>query len=194
MAPDHIHVEGNEQPRTVIVPRGSTVRLAEPSLEAPARERTYLELAVGAGVPLLEGRADRVAVMASTGEEAVRGVELGYALLQTTRLRMSRADFISCPSCGRTHFDLQETTRRIRDRFGHLKGIKIAVMGCIVNGPGEMVDADFGYVGSAPGKVDLYIGRKQRERGIPSEDAVDRLQAMLTDYGVWREPTPESQV
>ena len=192
MAPDHIHIEGHEQVNTVIVARGSTVRLAEPRLEPDARERTYLELALNAGVPLLEGRADRVAVMASSGDEAVRGVELGYALLQTTRLRMSRADFISCPSCGRTNFDLQETTRRIRDRFGHLPGVKIAVMGCIVNGPGEMADADFGYVGAAPGKVDLYVKRERRERNIPSELAVDRLQSLLTEYGVWREPLPES--
>jgi (E)-4-hydroxy-3-methylbut-2-enyl-diphosphate synthase len=186
--PDHIDTEAAQQDECAVLPRGAAARLALPKLETDARERTYLELAVGVGVPLLEGRARRIAVPASSAEEALKGTELAYAILQTTRLRMSRADFISCPSCGRTHFDLQETTRRIRERFGHLEGVKIAVMGCIVNGPGEMADADFGYVGSAPGKVDLYRGRERLERGIPSERAVDRLQELLAQHDLWREP------
>ena len=109
-------------------------------------------------------------------------------LLQAARLRMSRADFIACPSCGRTHFDLQEILARVRARFGHLAGLKLAVMGCIVNGPGEMADADFGYVGAAPGKVDLYEGREPVEKGIPAAEAVDRLQVLLERRGLWREP------
>jgi (E)-4-hydroxy-3-methylbut-2-enyl-diphosphate synthase len=188
LPPDHVRIDELGRLGLVVVPRGISARLAAPRLEVEARERTLLELAIGAGVPLLEGRARRVAVEASTAEEAVRGVELGYALLQTTRLRMSRADFISCPSCGRTHFDLQATTRRIRARFGHLDGVKIAIMGCVVNGPGEMADADFGYVGAAPGRIDLYLGRECLERGIPEEQAVDRLQALLGMHGLWREP------
>ena len=188
LPPDHVRIDELGRLGLVIVPRGISARLAEQRLEVEVRERTLLELAIGAGVPLLEGRARRVAVEASTAEEALRGVELGYALLQTTRLRMSRADFISCPSCGRTHFDLQAATRRIRERFGHLEGVKIAIMGCVVNGPGEMADADFGYVGAAPGRVDLYLGRECLERGIPEAQAVDRLQSLLALHGVWREP------
>ncbi len=190
LAPDHVLMDGHEGPDAVVLSRGSTVRLCEPKLEAGARERTYLELAVSVGVPLLESRARRIAVKVSSQEEALRGVELAYAILQTTRLRMSRPDFISCPSCGRTHFDLLETTRRVRERFEHIAGVKIAIMGCIVNGPGEMVDADFGYVGSATGKVDLYVGRDRVERNIPSERAVDRMQELLDCYGLWQEPSP----
>lgn len=186
--PDHVRTDGQRQPGAVVIPRGAAVRLAEPRLEDGARERTYLELAVGAGVPLLEGRARAVAVLAGGGEEALRGTALAYALLQATRLRLSRAEFISCPSCGRTHFEIQAVSRRIRERFEHLEGVTIAVMGCIVNGPGEMAGADFGYVGSAPGKVDLYVGRERVERNIPGEEAVDRLQALLERRGVWREP------
>ncbi|MBM4118986.1 (E)-4-hydroxy-3-methylbut-2-enyl-diphosphate synthase [bacterium] len=193
LPPDHVRTDELGRLGLVVVPRGISARLAEPRLEPAARERTLLELAVGAGIPLLEGLARRVAVEASSGEEALRGVELGYALLQTTRLRMSRADFISCPSCGRTHFDLQTATRRIRERFGHLEGIKIAIMGCVVNGPGEMADADFGYVGAAPGRIDLYRGRECLERGIPEAQAVDRLQALLAQHGIWREPTGKKE-
>ncbi len=194
-APDHVRTEDLPSAGAVTVHHGSSARLNEPRLEAGARERTYMELAVNAGVPLLEGRARRLLVEASNPEEALRGVDLAYALLQATRLRMSRADFISCPSCGRTHFDLQETTRLIRERFGHLEGAKIAVMGCIVNGPGEMADADFGYVGAAPGRVDLYVGSEKVETGIPEGQAVDRLQALMEQYGVWEtpaEPSPNS--
>ncbi len=188
LSPDHVRTEDLPHAGTVTVHHGTSARLGEPRLEAAAKERTYLELAVNAGVPLLEGRARRLLVEASSGEEALRGVSLGFSLLQTTRLRMSRADFISCPSCGRTHFDLLETTRLIRERFGHLEGVKIGIMGCIVNGPGEMADADFGYVGAAPGRVDLYVGRDRVEAGIPEEQAVDRMQALLERYGVWEEP------
>jgi len=156
--------------------------------EAAVRERATLDLAVGVGVPLLDGRARAVAVEAANEDEALEGCRLAFAVLQATRLRMSRADFIACPSCGRTQFDLQDTTRRIKARFSHLAGVKIAVMGCIVNGPGEMADADFGYVGAAPGKIDLYEGGTRVEKGLPSAEAVDRLQALIEDRGLWREP------
>ncbi len=195
LAPDHVRMEDLPKGGTVTVHHGTCARLNEGRLEAAARERTYLELAVNAGVPLLEGRARRLLVEASNAEEALRGVDLAYALLQTTRLRMSRADFISCPSCGRTHFDLQEVTRLVRERFAHLQGAKIGIMGCIVNGPGEMADADFGYVGAAPGRVDLYVGQEKVETGIPEDQAVDRLQALMEQYGVWEtpaEPSPKS--
>jgi len=91
-----------------------------------------------------------------------------FNVLQGTRLRLFKTEFISCPSCGRTQFDLEETTRRIKAPHGHLKGVKIAVMGCIVNGPGEMADADFGYVGWGPGKVSLFVGKEMVEKDIPS--------------------------
>lgn len=194
LGPDHVRTENLPRAGSVTVHHGTAARLGEPKLETGARERTYLELAVNAGVPLLEGRARRILVEASNGEEALRGVELAYSLLQTTRLRMSRADFISCPSCGRTHFDLQETTRRVRERFGHLEGVKIGIMGCVVNGPGEMADADFGYVGAAPGRVDLYVGRECVERGLPEAQAVDRLQVLLQRRGIWIEPEAAGDV
>ena len=110
------------------------------------------------------------------------------ALLQAARLRTYRAEYISCPSCGRTLFDLQETTERIKARTSHLKGVKIGVMGCIVNGPGEMADADFGYVGGAPGKVNLFRGQECVERGVPTAAAVDRLVELIKKHGRWVEP------
>lgn len=111
--------------------------------------------------------------------------ELNFSILQAARMRISKTDFISCPSCGRTLFDLQEVTRRIQKRTSHLPGVKIAIMGCIVNGPGEMADADFGYVGSKPGKIDLYVGKERVERDIDFSEADDRLIALIQAHGRW---------
>lgn len=111
-----------------------------------------------------------------------------FSILQATRTRISKTEYISCPSCGRTLFDLQETTAKIRSRTNHLKGVKIAIMGCIVNGPGEMADADFGYVGSGVGKITLYRGKEIVKRNIDSEIAVDELINLLRDNGAWVEP------
>lgn len=111
-----------------------------------------------------------------------------FTILQATRTRISKTEYISCPSCGRTLFDLQETTARIRKVTHHLKGVKIAIMGCIVNGPGEMADADFGYVGSGPGKITLYKGKEIMKRNIESEIAVDELINLLKESGAWVEP------
>ncbi len=108
--------------------------------------------------------------------------------MQGARLRSSRTEFISCPSCGRTLFDLEETTARIKARTDHLPGVKIAVMGCIVNGPGEMADADFGYVGSGPGVVNLYVGQECLERHVPSANADDRLVELIKSHGRWVDP------
>ena len=108
-------------------------------------------------------------------------------LLQAARTRFSRTDFISCPSCGRTLFDLQEATARIKEATGHLSGVKIGIMGCIVNGPGEMADADFGYVGSAPGKINLYKGHEVVRKNVPQEDAVNQLIELIKENGDWVE-------
>ncbi len=111
-----------------------------------------------------------------------------FSILQATRTRISKTEYISCPSCGRTLFDLQETTAKIRAVTHHLKGVKIAIMGCIVNGPGEMADADFGYVGSGPGKITLYKGKEVIKRSVNSEVAVDELINLLKENGAWVEP------
>jgi len=128
-------------------------------------ETALLEAAVDLGAPLCDGIGD-VVVLAGFGDPG-RSVALAYRILQGARLRTTWTEFISCPSCGRTLFDLEETTARIKARTEHLRGVKIAIMGCIVNGPGEMADADFGYVGSGPGTVNLYVGKELVERAHP---------------------------
>ncbi len=117
--------------------------------------------------------------------------DLSFSILQGSRMRYTQTEFISCPSCGRTLFDLQEVTKEIKARTAHLPGVKIAVMGCIVNGPGEMADADFGYVGSQSGKIDLYVGKERVERNIPFAEGPDRLVALLKAHGRWVEPVRE---
>lgn len=110
-----------------------------------------------------------------------------FGILQATRTRISKTEYISCPSCGRTLFDLQETTQKIRERTDHLKGVKIGIMGCIVNGPGEMADADYGYVGTGPGKISLYKGKEVVKKNVTSETAVDELIGLIKEHGDWRE-------
>jgi (E)-4-hydroxy-3-methylbut-2-enyl-diphosphate synthase len=113
-----------------------------------------------------------------------------FSILQATRTRISKTEYISCPSCGRTLFDLQETTAKIRAVTHHLKGLKIAIMGCIVNGPGEMADADFGYVGSGPGKITLYKGKEIIKRGVDSSIALEELINLLKESEAWVDPLP----
>jgi (E)-4-hydroxy-3-methylbut-2-enyl-diphosphate synthase len=113
---------------------------------------------------------------------------IAFGILQATRTRISKTEYISCPSCGRTLFDLQETTAKIRAVTNHLKGVKIAIMGCIVNGPGEMADADFGYVGSGPGKITLYKGKDVIKRSVPEDIAVEELINLLKESEAWVEP------
>ena len=110
---------------------------------------------------------------------------ISFGILQACRQRISKTEYISCPSCGRTLFDLQQTTARIREKTSHLKGVKIGIMGCIVNGPGEMADADYGYVGSGPGKVTLYKGKEVVQRNIDADKAVDALIALIQRHGDW---------
>jgi (E)-4-hydroxy-3-methylbut-2-enyl-diphosphate synthase len=115
-------------------------------------------------------------------------VALAYNVLQAAGARTVKAEFVACPSCGRTLFDLQETTERIKLATGHLRGVKIAVMGCIVNGLGELADADFGYMGGAPDKVNLFVGKECVEKGVPTGQAVDKLIDLIKAHGKWVEP------
>ena len=115
-------------------------------------------------------------------------VALAYNVLQAAGARTVKAEFVACPSCGRTLFDLQETTERIKLATGHLRGVKIAVMGCIVNGLGELADADFGYMGGAPDKVNLFVGKECVEKGVPTEQAVSKLIDIIKAHGKWVEP------
>lgn len=150
--------------------------------------RSELGLVVTCGSLLADGRGDALQIET---EVSAAGRALAREILQATRLRLTRADFIACPSCGRTQFDLQTTTARIEARFRHLEGLKIAVMGCIVNGPGEMADADFGYVGSGPGQIDLYVGKERVERNVPESEAASRLEGLIRSRGRWQEPATE---
>ncbi|MEO0898996.1 MAG: (E)-4-hydroxy-3-methylbut-2-enyl-diphosphate synthase [Bacteroidota bacterium] len=118
-------------------------------------------------------------------------IRTAFGMLQLARLRITKTEYISCPSCGRTLFDLQETTAKIRKRTEHLKGVKIGIMGCIVNGPGEMADADYGYVGVGPGKISLYKGQEVMKKGVPTENAVDELIELIREDGKWIEPSTE---
>lgn len=146
-------------------------------------ERALVELAVGLGSSLCDGIGDVVSLR--TDGSVAAAVDVAYRILQGARLRTTRTEYISCPSCGRTLFDLEETTARIKARTAHLSGVKIAVMGCIVNGPGEMADADFGYVGSGVGQVTLYVGKQIVERAVPEVEAPDRLVALIRANGRW---------
>jgi len=147
-----------------------------------------LDTAVALGAPLCDGLGDAVVLDAQS--DPARALDLAYRVLQGARRRTTRTEFISCPSCGRTLFDLEETTARIKARTAHLPGVKIAVMGCIVNGPGEMADADFGYVGSGPGTVNLFVGHECVERHVPTAEATDRLVALIRQHGRWVDPVP----
>lgn len=148
-------------------------------------ELVSLEASYDLGGPLIEGFGNGVWLESSASKESE--IKFLFTLLQSTRLRVTRTDYISCPSCGRTLFDLQTTTARIREQTGHLKGVKIAIMGCIVNGPGEMADADFGYVGSMPGKVNLYVGKELVKRGVEESQADKELIQLIKDNGAWKD-------
>jgi (E)-4-hydroxy-3-methylbut-2-enyl-diphosphate synthase len=146
-----------------------------------------LDASILTGALLCDGLGDLVSI--ETEPDAIRALKLSYNVLQGAGTRSVKTEFVACPSCGRTLFDLQTTTQRIRARTGHLKGVKIAIMGCIVNGPGEMADADFGYVGGAPAKINLYVGKTCVQYNIPQAEADDRLVALIKEHGKWVEPT-----
>jgi len=149
--------------------------------------QTLLTASTNIGSLLCDGIGDAILVQ---GEEAPgQALRLSYNILQAAGSRIFKTDYVACPSCGRTLFNLQTTTAKIKTATSHLKGVKIAIMGCIVNGPGEMADADFGYVGGAPGKVNLYVGKTAVKFNIPEAEAVDRLKDLIREHGKWMEPS-----
>lgn len=151
-----------------------------------SEDSVALEAAKNIGSLLCDGIGE--AIFIQSEKDAKLAAFLGFNILQATGVRLSRADYVSCPSCGRTLYDISEATGRIRAATEHLKGVKIAVMGCIVNGPGEMADADFGYVGGAPNKINLYVKKEAVKFNIPQEEAVDCLVQLIKDHGKWIDP------
>jgi (E)-4-hydroxy-3-methylbut-2-enyl-diphosphate synthase len=176
-------------------------RLAEHQLDLPIHlqavdtrdtgdtgtDEVLLRASVVLGSLLCDGIGDSVQIVGGDLDDAAR-VRLAFNVLQGAGARLTKTEFVACPSCGRTLFNLQDTTERIQRRTGHLKGVKIAIMGCIVNGPGEMADADFGYVGGAPGKVNLYVGKECVEKGVPAALAETRLIDLIRTHGKWVDP------
>ena len=148
-----------------------------------------LRAAVVVGSLLCDGIGDAILIRGESG--AGQSLRLAYNILQAAGCRSFKTDYVACPSCGRTLFDLQEVTARIKSRTDHLKGVKIAIMGCIVNGPGEMADADFGYVGGAPGKINLYVGKSPVRMNIPAAEAVESLVDLIREHGKWVDPNSE---
>jgi (E)-4-hydroxy-3-methylbut-2-enyl-diphosphate synthase len=146
-------------------------------------EKFQLNVSSDAGAVLIDGYGDGIWIIASQPSTLINSTAFG--ILQATRTRISKTEYISCPSCGRTLFDLQETTAKIRERTSHLKGIKIGIMGCIVNGPGEMADADYGYVGTGPGKIHLYKEKTVVRKNVAAEEAVDALIELIKEHGDW---------
>jgi (E)-4-hydroxy-3-methylbut-2-enyl-diphosphate synthase len=151
-----------------------------------SKEDLIIQASAECGALLCDGLGEGVWIQGPYEVEFLRNIS--FNILQAARMRTSKTDFISCPSCGRTLFDLQDVSKRIRSKTAHLPGVKIAIMGCIVNGPGEMADADFGYVGSKPGMIDLYVGKQCVEKDIRFEEADGRLIALIKQHGRWIEP------
>jgi len=152
-----------------------------------SEDQLQLYAATDLGALLVDGFGDGIWIKAPGCGSPLLVNRIDFGILQAARMRTSKTEYISCPSCGRTLFDLQETTQKIRSRTDHLKGVKIGIMGCIVNGPGEMADADYGYVGVGVGKITLYKGQEVVRRNIPAEDAVDQLIELIREHGDWVE-------
>lgn len=173
----------NEGCNTPIILKRDYIGLSEDQLR--------LYSATDFGGLLVDGMGD--GVWLSTDSQGLQMANnTAFGILQATRTRISKTEYISCPSCGRTLFDLQETTAKIRSKTSHLKGVKIGIMGCIVNGPGEMADADYGYVGTGVGKITLYKGREVVKRNVASENALNELIELIKDHGDWVEPSVEN--
>ena len=166
------------------------IRHTRADLESAAVKKSdetalLMDAAVLIGGLLCDGIGDLAS--AECGADTFACADHAYSILQGSRARTTRTEYIACPSCGRTLYDIESTVERVQKATGHLRGVTIAVMGCIVNGPGEMADADFGYVGGAPGKINLYVGKTPVKFNIPSEDAVDELVALIKQHGIWRQ-------
>ena len=161
--------------------------LLKDTLRPPEEGGDFLDALLAAarnlGSLICDGIGDAVLVRGETAPG--QSLRLSYNILQAAGARIFKTDYVACPSCGRTLFNLQSTTQKIRAATGHLKGVRIAVMGCIVNGPGEMADADFGYVGGAPGKINLYVGKQAVKFNIPEDEAVGRLIDLIREHGKW---------
>lgn len=177
---EQLHLIGSRAPIWIRNTAQTAVQ-SEPSFLSRLLEASFLS-----GSILCDGVGDLISI--ETEADAVRSVKLSYNVLQGAGTRSSKTEFVACPSCGRTLFDLQTTTQRIREKTGHLKGVKLAIMGCIVNGPGEMADADFGYVGGAPGKINLYVGKECVQYNIPQIEADNRLIDLIKEHGKWIDP------
>ena len=169
-------------PRHPLVIKDSLIASTIPKKKS---EETMLVAAANIGSLICDGIGDGILVQGEEGP--AKSLRLAYNILQSSGARIFKTDYVACPSCGRTLFDLQETTAKIRAATGHLKGVRIAVMGCIVNGPGEMADADFGYVGGAPDKINLYVGKQAVKFNIPQQEAVDRLIDLIKEHDRWME-------
>ncbi len=177
------------QPRHPILLKDELRRMKDESRDFL---HTLLIAATNIGSLLCDGIGD--AVLVQREEAPGQGLRLSYNILQGAGSRIFKTDYVACPSCGRTLFNLQTTTAKIKAATSHLKSVKIAIMGCIVNGPGEMADADFGYVGGAPGKVNLYVGKTPVKFNIPEGEAVERLQDLIREHGKWIEPVAAAAV
>lgn len=192
---------GMAEQRNVFVQLMNEVPIAIGSNTPVIIKRTYsgldenrfqLYASTDLGALLVDGLGDGIMIEAK--EIAPKTINAtAFGILQAARTRISKTEYISCPSCGRTLFDLQETTAKIRNRTSHLKGVKIGIMGCIVNGPGEMADADYGYVGTGVGKITLYKGKEVVKRNVPSENALDELIELIRQHGDWVEAEPAEQ-
>ena len=160
--------------------------------EAGDGEDGRIKSAVGIGALLVDGIGDTIRV--SLSEDPVAEIPVALSILQAARVRISKTEYISCPGCGRTLFDLQGTIAHVKRATNHLKHLKIGIMGCIVNGPGEMADADYGYVGAGPGRISLYKSKECLRRNIPEAEAVEELVGIIKANGDWREPNDASAV
>ncbi len=170
--------------------------LLKDTLHPPSGDTDFIKALLPAaqniGSLLCDGIGDAILIRGETAPG--QSLRLAYNILQAAGTRIFKTDYVACPSCGRTLFNLQHTTQKIRAATGHLKGVRIAVMGCIVNGPGEMADADFGYVGGAPNKINLYVGKTAVKFNIPEAEAVERLTDLIREHGKWVDAPPPAAV
>jgi (E)-4-hydroxy-3-methylbut-2-enyl-diphosphate synthase len=192
--PASIAVLSSRHPNPVGEMRAAIHRLMAEGIDAPIilrrdyqeddAEALTLKASADFGAILLDGFGDGL-MMTNKGAAKIDIEHLLYSILQATRLRITRTEYISCPGCGRTLYDLQTTIARVKAATSHLKGLKIGIMGCIVNGPGEMADADYGYVGAGPGRISLYKSKTCVLKNIPEDEAVTRLVQLIKDNGDW---------